>query len=292
MNINTYARYVNRTVVALAVGALFGTGSLYADRDNQSLLTALGSIGFPVSQAYSASLVAQASANSPDASVSASSVAPTAKTMQSQINLPSVGSNPQPAAAPASPIKAGAISNAVAPDRPNQSAGSPASGDADYHFLILIKRLDALQTSVDQANAEIAQLKATTIESTAKADSRNIEFARTLEQIKQFASKVEELSKLSSIVNKIQQAQQKAVVAPPKPVAAAAPPASRSSGSAASSVSNKEFKIISASSDYLVITQNGNTKKVETGSELPNGATFNSFDGKQIVTSAGSYLVQ
>lgn len=292
MKASRYAHYVNRTVVAIAVGALFGTASLYLDRDNQSILATLNVVGNPISQAYSASLVSPIAAASFETTPVMPSSGSAGKTMQSQINLPTTGaaSVQSSSAAPAKPSATDGRDNAAT--QSDRATSDLNSANADYHFIILINRLEALQNSVDQANAEIALLKATTIESSVKADNHSAEAARTLDQIKQFASKVEDLSKLSSIVNKIQQAQQKAAVAQPKPPAPSTSSARPTPPSAANTTSAKEFKIISASSDYLVITQNGNTKKVEAGSELPNGATFRSFDGKQIVTSAGSYLVQ
>jgi len=59
-------------------------------------------------------------------------------------------------------------------------------------------------------------------------------------------------------------------------------------------VSNKkrEFKIVGASPDFLVVSQGADTKKIERGGVLPNGSIFMTFDGRTIVTSAGSYPVQ
>lgn len=53
-----------------------------------------------------------------------------------------------------------------------------------------------------------------------------------------------------------------------------------------------EFTIIGASAEQLLISQGNTTKKIVLGTELPNGAIFKGFDGKQIITSAGTYLVQ
>ena len=54
----------------------------------------------------------------------------------------------------------------------------------------------------------------------------------------------------------------------------------------------KEFKIVGATPEFLVVTQGDDTKKIEKGGVLPNGSTFVNFDGRTIVTSLGSYPVR
>ena len=57
-------------------------------------------------------------------------------------------------------------------------------------------------------------------------------------------------------------------------------------------VNPNQFTIVEASAEYLIITQSSKRKKIELGTELPNGAMFVSFDGKIIATTKGSYPVQ
>ena len=311
-------KYARITVAAVVVLSIFGASYFYLspNKMRQVVVQTTATEGAPdntvapkvtpLKAVASGSPATPSPAPSPTPSPSpAVKATPTALPAPVPLPSPKVDSTPAPTANPlptsASLPLVQPIAVAMTASQP-QPATDPSAAKLD----LINKRIDELQRSLDQVNDNITKLRFAQEDANTRAQKAAESSTHALQHV---ISVIEAKAADKPIVKSADQPKS-AATAKPTPTQAsthtaasaalapstpaprtAAPTASTSTNTKAPPSTFKEFLITSASEDYLVIAQGKSTKKVEVGGELPNGATFLSFDGKKIVTSIGTLTV-